>query len=41
MPLQPPITVPKGTNPSDISIASDGTVSVGQHKLGKIKHRHR
>jgi flagellar basal-body rod protein FlgG len=37
MPLQPSITVPKGTNPADISIGSDGTVSVGQNKLGKLQ----
>jgi flagellar basal-body rod protein FlgG len=37
MPMQPPITVPKGTNPADISIGADGTVSVGQNKLGKLQ----
>lgn len=36
MPLTPPITVPAGTDPSDIKIGSDGTVSVGQTKVGKI-----
>jgi flagellar basal-body rod protein FlgG len=36
MPLQPPITLPKGTDPSTIGIAADGTVSVGQTKIGKI-----
>ena len=37
MPVQPAITVPKGTSPADISIGSDGTVSVGQNKLGKLQ----
>ena len=37
MELVPPITVPKGTQPADISISSDGTVSVGNQKLGQIK----
>jgi flagellar basal-body rod protein FlgG len=36
MPLQPPITLPPGTSPSAVSIASDGTVSVGKQKLGQI-----
>jgi flagellar basal-body rod protein FlgG len=36
MPLQPPITLPKGVAPSDVSIAPDGTVSVGTRKLGQI-----
>jgi flagellar basal-body rod protein FlgG len=36
MPLQPPITLPKGTQPSDVSIASDGTVSVKGAKVGTI-----
>jgi flagellar basal-body rod protein FlgG len=35
--LVPPITLPKGTQSSQISIASDGTVSVGNQKLGQIK----
>ncbi len=36
MPLVPPISVPPGTQPSDITISSDGTVSVGSRNLGKI-----
>ncbi len=36
MPIQPPITVPAGTDPSKVVIAADGTVSAGQTKLGKI-----
>lgn len=35
--LVPPITLPKGTQPSQVQIASDGTVSVGNQKLGQIK----
>ncbi len=37
MELVPPITLPKGTQPSQVSIASDGTVSVGNQKVGQIK----
>jgi flagellar basal-body rod protein FlgG len=35
--LVPPITLPKGASPSDVSIAGDGTVSVGEKKVGKIQ----
>jgi flagellar basal-body rod protein FlgG len=35
--VQPPITVPKGTSPDDISIAADGTVSAGNRALGRIR----
>jgi flagellar basal-body rod protein FlgG len=35
--LVPPITLPKGTQASQISITSDGTVSVGSQKVGQIK----
>jgi flagellar basal-body rod protein FlgG len=35
--LVPPITLPKGTQSSQVSIASDGTVSVGSQKVGQIK----
>lgn len=35
--LVPPITLPAGVSPADLSIAPDGTVSAGQHKLGQIK----
>lgn len=35
--LVPPITLPKGTQASQVSIASDGTVSVGKQKVGQIK----
>lgn len=37
MELVPPITLPKGTQPKDVSISSDGVVSVGSQKLGQIK----
>jgi flagellar basal-body rod protein FlgG len=37
MELVPPITLPKGTQPSQVSIASDGTVSVNDNKVGKIQ----
>jgi flagellar basal-body rod protein FlgG len=37
MELQPPITLPKGTNASQISVATDGTVSVNNQKIGKIQ----
>ncbi|MGO9902045.1 MAG: flagellar hook-basal body protein [Solirubrobacteraceae bacterium] len=36
MPLQPPITVPLGTDPSHVHIDSGGAVSVGGRKLGTI-----
>lgn len=36
--LQPPITLPKGVSPSDVAIATDGTVSTSTGtKLGKIQ----
>jgi flagellar basal-body rod protein FlgG len=35
--LAPPITVPAGTQPKDISIAGDGTVSVAGRKVGAIQ----
>jgi flagellar basal-body rod protein FlgG len=35
--LVPPITLPKGTQPSQVTITSDGTISVGNQKLGQIK----
>jgi flagellar basal-body rod protein FlgG len=34
--LVPPIHIPKGTDPDQVSVASDGTVTAGQTKLGKI-----
>jgi flagellar basal-body rod protein FlgG len=34
--VQPPITIPAGVDPSEVSIASNGTVSVGKQTLGKI-----
>lgn len=37
MELVPPITLPKGTQPKDVSIGADGTVSAGSQKLGQIK----
>ena len=35
--LVPPLTLPKGTQAGQISITSDGTVSVGNQKVGQIK----
>jgi flagellar basal-body rod protein FlgG len=34
--LEPPITVPAGTASDSIAVASDGTVTVGQTKIGQI-----
>jgi flagellar basal-body rod protein FlgG len=34
--LQPPVQIPKGVDPKEISIAPDGTVSAGKRTLGKI-----
>jgi flagellar basal-body rod protein FlgG len=34
--VQPPITIPSGVDPSQVSIASNGTVSVGKQTLGKL-----
>lgn len=34
--VQPPITIPTGVDPSQVSIASNGTVSVGKQTLGKL-----
>jgi flagellar basal-body rod protein FlgG len=36
MMVQPPITIPSGVDPSEVSIESDGTVQAGSQKLGKI-----
>jgi flagellar basal-body rod protein FlgG len=36
MPLVPPITLPRGVTPSEVTIAPDGTVSAGSRKLGRI-----
>jgi flagellar basal-body rod protein FlgG len=36
MPVQPPITLPRGVSPSDVKIGADGTVTAGARKLGKI-----
>lgn len=36
MPLQPPVTLPKGTPASDVKIASDGSVSAGGRPLGRL-----
>jgi flagellar basal-body rod protein FlgG len=35
--LSPPIKLPAGVSPSEVSISPDGTVSAGTHKLGQIK----
>jgi flagellar basal-body rod protein FlgG len=34
--LHPPITLPRGTTPSEVAIASDGTVSVQSKTVGRI-----
>jgi flagellar basal-body rod protein FlgG len=34
--LDPPITLPTGTSPDDVSVASDGTVTVKGQKIGAI-----
>src|SRR5215207_2954857 len=35
--LQPAITVPAGTNPGDVQISADGTVSANARPLGRIE----
>jgi flagellar basal-body rod protein FlgG len=35
--LSPPIKLPAGVSPSTVRISSDGTVTVGEKKLGQIK----
>jgi flagellar basal-body rod protein FlgG len=35
--LVPPVKVPKGTDPKDVSIATDGTVTVAGKTVGSIK----
>lgn len=37
MELVPPITLPKGTQPSQVQIAADGTVTAGNRKIGQIR----
>ncbi len=34
--LQPPVKLPQGTDEGEVSIASNGTVSVGRRKVGSI-----
>jgi flagellar basal-body rod protein FlgG len=34
--VEPPVTIPKGTDPSQVSVAADGTVSAQGKKLGQI-----
>lgn len=34
--LQPPVRIPKGVDPENISIAPDGTVSAGKRTLGRL-----
>jgi flagellar basal-body rod protein FlgG len=34
--LQPPVRIPKGVDPGDVSIAPDGTVSAGRRTLGRL-----
>ena len=36
LPIQPPVTVPKGTDAAAIEIGPDGTVTVGASRIGKI-----
>ena len=35
--VQPPITLPRGTDPKRVSIAADGTVSADGRRLGRIE----
>jgi flagellar basal-body rod protein FlgG len=35
--LAPPIGVPRGTRPEDVTIAPDGRVAVGERQLGRIE----
>ncbi len=35
-PLQPAITIPSGTDPANVKISADGTVSLGAKPLGKL-----
>jgi flagellar basal-body rod protein FlgG len=35
--VQPAITVPAGTQESDVKVAADGTVTVGNRRLGRIQ----
>jgi flagellar basal-body rod protein FlgG len=35
--IQPPITVPAGTKESDVSVAANGTVSIGTRQVGTIQ----
>jgi len=35
-PLQPPIQLPAGTDPSEVQIDSDGSVRVGRRQVGRI-----
>jgi flagellar basal-body rod protein FlgG len=37
MPLQPPVTIPRGVAPSQVSIAANGTVSANGKQIGKIQ----
>jgi len=36
-PLVPSITIPSGTNPADVKIAANGSVTLGSKSLGQIK----
>ena len=36
MPVQPPITLPQGVSPSEVTISADGTVSARGRSLGKL-----
>ncbi len=37
MPLQPPVTLPRGVSPDRVRIDPDGTVRVGARQLGRIQ----
>jgi len=37
MEMVPPITVPKGTRPDQISVGPDGTVSVANRRIGRLR----
>lgn len=37
MELVPPLTLPKGTQPREVAIAPDGTVTVANQKVGQLK----
>src|SRR4029077_11782202 len=34
--VSPPVTVPRGTQPADVEIGADGTVTVGTRRVGTL-----